>query len=225
MSSSLLVCLCSAQGHGLRPISRPWLPWLQDMERVDGGVCMCVWLSFDGGGGNNSRVDMSVSQRPAGDWPLLPRRPLTPVETVPLQVAAGSLWKHLGPAWVIGHMGDSAIQETPAVPGMLLEAGSMAAYPNSHILVISSCSISTVCPNTTTCCNMQYTKSGLPLHITNIQTHIQCMHTHVRGNYRKHKVRPAASFPAYQICTIIIKTYYKMMNEHWLRTALCFTWS
>lgn len=119
---------------------------------------------------------MSVSQRPAGDWPLLPRRPLTPVETVPLQVAAGSLWKHLGPAWVIGHMGDSAIQETPAVPGMLLEAGSMAAYPNSHILVISSRSISTVCSNTTTCCNMQYTKSGL--RITDIQTHIQCMHTH-----------------------------------------------
>lgn len=54
--------------------------------RVDVCVCVCVTkLVYD------SRVDMSVSQRPAGDWPPLPRRPLTPVETVPLQVAAGSL--------------------------------------------------------------------------------------------------------------------------------------
>lgn len=60
------------------------------MHREGGGL-----KRRSGGGGYNSRVDMSVSQRPAGDWPLLPRRPLTPVETVPRQVAARSLWKHL----------------------------------------------------------------------------------------------------------------------------------
>lgn len=56
------------------------------MELVDGSVCMCV-----SGRVTTLRADMSVSQRPAGDWPLLPRRPLTPMETAPLQVAAGSL--------------------------------------------------------------------------------------------------------------------------------------
>lgn len=132
VSSSLLVCLCSSQGHGLWPINR--LQRLSELYMERTGVCVCVW---ERGGGYTLRADMSVSPRPAGVWPLLPRRPLTPVETV--QVAAESLWKHLSPAWVIGHMGDSAILVTPAVPGMFWEAlmESMATFPNSpHILVI-----------------------------------------------------------------------------------------
>lgn len=99
-----------------------------------GPVCVFVCVRR----GYNPRVDMSVSPRPAGVWPLLPRRPLTPVETARLQVAAGSLWKHLSPAWVIGHMGDSTIYVTPAVPGMFCEARveSMAAFLNSLLIPV-----------------------------------------------------------------------------------------
>lgn len=168
VSSSLLVCLCSSQGHGLWPISRPRLHCVLYMERVDGGVCGrgCVE------GGYNSRADMSVSQRPAGDWPLLPRRPLTPVETVPLQVAAGSLWKHLGPAWVIGHMGDSAIQEPPTVPGAGCGRHEWEAWqPPPTPIFQSSC-----CPNTTTRCNLQILRRDFP-HSLHSHTANTCKHT------------------------------------------------
>ena len=42
VSSSLFICLSSSQGHGPWPISRPWLPCVLYMERVDGGVYMWV---------------------------------------------------------------------------------------------------------------------------------------------------------------------------------------
>lgn len=86
-------------------------------------------------GSYDSRVDMSVFQRPAGDWPLLPRRPLTPVETVPLHVAAGSLWKTPRPClsdWPYGR------QCHPGAPCCARHGceRSMAASPNSYIPVI-----------------------------------------------------------------------------------------
>lgn len=132
VSSSLLICLYSSQGHGLWHINRP--QWLSELYMERTSVCVCVCEK--GLQPKSWYVCLSSASRRV--WPLLPRRPLTPVETARLQVAAGSLWKHLSPAWVIGHMGDSTIYVTPAVPGMFCEARveSMAAFLNSLLIPV-----------------------------------------------------------------------------------------
>lgn len=126
-------------------------------------------------GSYDSRFDMSVFQRPAGDWPLLPRRPLTPVETVPLHVAAGSLWKTPRPClsdWPYGR------QCHPGAPCCARHGceRSMAASPNSYIpvilfLVSPQCVLTqlhAVMPSILSCC--------FPLY-SHAQTHIRCTHT------------------------------------------------
>lgn len=126
-------------------------------------------------GSYDSRVDMSVFQRPAGDWPLLPRRPLTPVETVPLHVAAGSLWKTPRPClsdWPYGR------QCHPGAPCCARHGceRSMAASPNSYIpvilfLVSPQCVLTqlhAVMASILNCC--------FPLY-SHAQTHIRCTHT------------------------------------------------
>lgn len=96
MSHSLYICLSSYQGHGPCPISRLWQPYALYGE--GGDDCAYVWVGHrDRRRGWSSGVEMSAPERTAGGRPLLPRRPLTPMETVPRQVAAGSLWKHPRP--------------------------------------------------------------------------------------------------------------------------------
>lgn len=116
MSNVSIICLSSSQGHGLWPVSTPWLPSVLYMETVDGSVRGRVgcrrW------GGYSSRADMSVSRRPAGDWPLLPRRPVDPCGDspassccrVPLKSPQACLSD-----WPYGHQCHPA---TPTVPGM-----------------------------------------------------------------------------------------------------------
>lgn len=180
MTNCFLVCLSTSQGHGPWPVSSPRLPCVLYMERVDG---WCGWRGVyaelqKGVTTQNWYVCLSKASRrlaslaqtaadPRGDSPA------SSCCWVPLKTPRPCLSD-----WPYGR------QCHPGTPccarhGMW-EAwvGSMAVFPNSPYSSNLVSSISAVCPITTTCCNLQYNRKGLPLHVTHIQTHIHSIHTH-----------------------------------------------
>lgn len=113
MSHSLCICLSSYQGHGPCPISRLWQPCVLYMEKVVMIVLMCGWGIETGGRAEAQELRCLPlrGQQEAGlscpddRWP--------PWRQSRFKLLPGLFENILGPAWVIGHMGHCAIQESP----------------------------------------------------------------------------------------------------------------
>lgn len=170
MSSSLLICLSSSQGHRPWPVSRPWLPvhytWKGLMAVCRKRVCRessqlknwYVWLL------KASRRLASCAQTtadPCGDSPA------SSCCWVPLKTPRPCLSD-----WPDG------LQCHPATPHRarhgVREAwvGSMAASPNFHILVILSAVSPPYALKQQEAVIYRIPKIGLSLHITHIHTYL-----------------------------------------------------
>lgn len=112
MSHSLYICLSSSQGHVPWPVSQQWQPCMLCMEKMK-IFLMCGWGIETGAGAEAQELTclpLSGQQEvglscPDGRWP--------PWRQSRFKLLPGLFENILGPAWVIGHMGHSAIQESP----------------------------------------------------------------------------------------------------------------
>lgn len=223
LTNCFLICLSTSQGHGPWPVSRPWLPCVLYMERVDGGVgggCGAVegvttqsWYVCLSKASRRLASPAQTAADPCGDTPA------SSCCRVPLKTPRSCLSD-----WPYGR------QCHPGTPCCarhgLWEAwvGSMAISPNSHIPII----LSLVSP--------QYVRTQLhaviysrarrtsPSYYTHIDTHSMLSHT---SNTSAHvNILPSVPSAAHLLISWLSNVQNIIRSARWTwYSMIIYTWS